>query len=179
MPLKNLGAKAQEDLFQSIRELTRLRAATPALRRGTLIGLLVEDDAYAFARVTDGIASSWCSMARGHRQSCIFRSKHPGFRRYAHGESAGDHTAGGGKPRRSGDRVAAPVRRDLSVSGLRSLSLRYGRHTPELEITRCESRTTSAMHGPAGPEVQKPETSPWAARSKLWFASERGLTRPV
>ena len=47
-------SKAQEDLFQSIRKLTRLRAATPALRRGALTGLLVEDDAYAFARVTDG-----------------------------------------------------------------------------------------------------------------------------
>ena len=90
---ENLGAKAQEDLFQPSWMIC-LRAATPALRRGTLICLPVEDGAYAFARVTDGIASSWCSMARGHRQSCIFRSKHPGFRRYAHGESAGDHTAG-------------------------------------------------------------------------------------
>ena len=47
-------SKAQEDLFQSIRELTHLRAATPALRRDALTGLLLEDDAYAFARVTDG-----------------------------------------------------------------------------------------------------------------------------
>ena len=46
-------SKAQEELFQSIRQLTRLRAATPELRRGALTGLLVEDDAYAFARVTD------------------------------------------------------------------------------------------------------------------------------
>src|ERR1035441_7458052 len=45
-------SKAQEELFQSIRQLTRLRAATPALRQGALTSLLVEDDAYAFARVT-------------------------------------------------------------------------------------------------------------------------------
>ena len=44
----------QEDLFQSVRKLARLRAAAPALRRGVLTSLLVEDDAYAFARVTDG-----------------------------------------------------------------------------------------------------------------------------
>ena len=62
----------REDLFQSVRKLARLRAAAPALRRGVLTSLLVEDDAYAFARVTDGSR-----------------------------------------------------RRDLSVSGLRSLSLRY------------------------------------------------------
>jgi len=43
--------KEQEDLFRSIRNLTRLRAATPALRRGALVQLLVDDDAYAFARV--------------------------------------------------------------------------------------------------------------------------------
>ena len=44
MRLKHLGrAKVQEDLFQSIRKLARLRAATPALRRGELTGLLVED----------------------------------------------------------------------------------------------------------------------------------------
>ena len=55
MPLKRPGrAKVQEDLFPSIRKLARLRAATPALRRGVLMGLLVEDDAYGFARVTDG-----------------------------------------------------------------------------------------------------------------------------
>ena len=47
-------SKAQEDLFHSIRELTHLRAATPALRRDALTGLRLEDDAYAFARVTDG-----------------------------------------------------------------------------------------------------------------------------
>ena len=45
--------KPQEDLFQSVRKLAHLRAATPALRQGALIDLLVEDDAYAFARVTD------------------------------------------------------------------------------------------------------------------------------
>ena len=55
MRLKHPGrAKVPEDLLQSIRKLARLRAATPALRRGALTGLLVEDDAYAFARVTDG-----------------------------------------------------------------------------------------------------------------------------
>jgi hypothetical protein len=53
--LKDQGrGKAQKDLFQSVRGLPRLRAATPALRRGVLTGLLVEDDANAFARVTDG-----------------------------------------------------------------------------------------------------------------------------
>ena len=46
--------EAQEDLFQNARRLTRLRAGTAALRRGALIELLVEDDAYAFARVTAG-----------------------------------------------------------------------------------------------------------------------------
>jgi glycosidase len=42
----------QDDLFQTIRKLARLRAVTPALRQGTLVQLLVDDDAYAFARVT-------------------------------------------------------------------------------------------------------------------------------
>ena len=55
MRLKHPGrAKVQEDLFQSIRKLTRLRVATPALRQCALIDLLVDDNAYAFARVTDG-----------------------------------------------------------------------------------------------------------------------------
>jgi hypothetical protein len=44
----------QEDLFQSVRKLARLRAATTALRRGVLTGPLVEDEAYAFARVAAG-----------------------------------------------------------------------------------------------------------------------------
>ena len=55
MRLKHPGrAKVQEDLFQAICKLAHPRAATPALRRGVLAGLLVEDHAYAFARVTDG-----------------------------------------------------------------------------------------------------------------------------
>ena len=55
MPLKHPGAPRRRRISSSsIRELTHLRAATPALRRGALTGLLVEDDAYAFARVTDG-----------------------------------------------------------------------------------------------------------------------------
>ena len=50
MPLQRPGrAKVQEAPFHSIRKLARLRGATPALRRGVLMGPLVEDDAYAFA----------------------------------------------------------------------------------------------------------------------------------
>jgi len=45
--------KVQEELFQSVRGLLHLRAATPALREGTLVDLLVDDDSYAFARVTN------------------------------------------------------------------------------------------------------------------------------
>ena len=44
----------QEDLVQYVRTLTHLRAATPALRGGALVHLLVEDDAYAFARIGGG-----------------------------------------------------------------------------------------------------------------------------
>jgi glycosidase len=44
----------QEDLVQYVRTLTHLRAATPALRGGALVHLLVEDDAYAFARISGG-----------------------------------------------------------------------------------------------------------------------------
>ena len=46
--------EAQEHLFRAVRELACLRAATPALREGTLIDLLVEDETYAFARISAG-----------------------------------------------------------------------------------------------------------------------------
>ena len=36
------------------RKLARLRKATPALRQGALVDLLVDDDTYAFARVAAG-----------------------------------------------------------------------------------------------------------------------------
>ena len=42
----------QQALFQRVQRLARLRAAAPALRRGSLLDLLVEDDAYAFARLS-------------------------------------------------------------------------------------------------------------------------------
>jgi neopullulanase len=42
----------QQALFQRFQHLARLRAATPPLRRGSLLHLLVEDDAYVFARLT-------------------------------------------------------------------------------------------------------------------------------
>jgi glycosidase len=42
---------AQQDLFEHVRKLLRLRAATPALRQGRLVDLVVDDDVYAFARV--------------------------------------------------------------------------------------------------------------------------------
>ncbi|HEY1338189.1 MAG TPA: alpha-amylase family glycosyl hydrolase [Bryobacteraceae bacterium] len=45
-------AKVQEDLVQAVRKLAHLRAATPALRRGAMIDLMVDDNAYAFARIT-------------------------------------------------------------------------------------------------------------------------------
>ena len=61
-----------------------------------------------------GIGGAACS-ARSIRDS----------ERHAPGESAGNHTSGGGTPRLSGDRVTAPLRRDLLASGLRPLSLRY------------------------------------------------------
>jgi glycosidase len=44
----------QEDLFRFVRKLTHLRAATPALRQGKLVDLLVDDDAYAFTRASAG-----------------------------------------------------------------------------------------------------------------------------
>ena len=42
----------QEGLLQTVRNLTRVRADTAALRQGTLVQLLVDDEAYAFARAT-------------------------------------------------------------------------------------------------------------------------------
>jgi glycosidase len=44
--------ESEQDLFRHFQRLARLRAATPSLRRGSLVELLVEDDAYAFARLT-------------------------------------------------------------------------------------------------------------------------------
>ena len=46
--------RAQQDLFQHVQAVAHLRAVTPALRMGALVDLLVDDDAYAFARVTAG-----------------------------------------------------------------------------------------------------------------------------
>jgi neopullulanase len=43
---------AQQSLFDSLRRATHLRAALEPLRRGAQVDLLVEDDVYAFARVT-------------------------------------------------------------------------------------------------------------------------------
>jgi glycosidase len=50
----------QETLFQRFQRLAHLRGTTPPLRRGSLLELLVEDDAYAFARLTltDNAAAS-------------------------------------------------------------------------------------------------------------------------
>ena len=42
----------QQKLFAQLQALTRLRARSVALRRGQMVNLLVEDRAYAFARVT-------------------------------------------------------------------------------------------------------------------------------
>jgi len=42
----------QQKLFTQLQALTRLRARSVALRRGRMVNLLVEDRAYAFARVT-------------------------------------------------------------------------------------------------------------------------------
>ena len=42
----------QQKLFTQLQALTRLRAGSEALRRGKMVNLLVEDHAYAFARVT-------------------------------------------------------------------------------------------------------------------------------
>jgi glycosidase len=42
----------QQNLLTQVQRLTRLRAASAALRRGRMVNLLVEDRAYAFARVT-------------------------------------------------------------------------------------------------------------------------------
>ena len=114
MRLKHPGrVKVQEDLFQSIRKLARLRAATPALRRGVLTGLLVEDGAYAFARVTD--ESRVVVVLNGANASAelhvpLEASGIPNGR-----ICWGPHRRGG-TPRRFGDRVAAPLRRDLSVT---------------------------------------------------------------
>lgn len=43
---------AQQDVFEHVRNLLQLRAASPALRQGKLVNLVVDDDVYAFARVT-------------------------------------------------------------------------------------------------------------------------------
>ncbi|MGD0776965.1 MAG: alpha-amylase family glycosyl hydrolase [Candidatus Solibacter sp.] len=42
----------QQKLLAQLQRLTRVRAASVALRRGRMVDLLVEDQAYAFARVT-------------------------------------------------------------------------------------------------------------------------------
>jgi glycosidase len=42
----------QQSLLDQVERLTRLRAGSAALRRGRMVDLLVEDRAYAFARVT-------------------------------------------------------------------------------------------------------------------------------
>jgi glycosidase len=42
----------QQDLLTQLRRLTHLRAGSAALRHGKMVNLLVEDRAYAFARVT-------------------------------------------------------------------------------------------------------------------------------
>ena len=47
-------SKAQEDLFQTVRRLAHLRAAMPALRQGALVHLVLNDEVYAFARVSGG-----------------------------------------------------------------------------------------------------------------------------
>ena len=44
----------QQELWESLRKLTRLRAASDPLRRGSLVDLLVDDNTYAFARVLPG-----------------------------------------------------------------------------------------------------------------------------
>jgi glycosidase len=44
--------RVQEDLYQAVRKLAHIRAATATLRQGALIDLLVDDNAYGFARVT-------------------------------------------------------------------------------------------------------------------------------
>jgi glycosidase len=41
----------EQKLFASLQRLTHVRAGSDALRNGRMIDLLVEDDAYAFARV--------------------------------------------------------------------------------------------------------------------------------
>ena len=46
------GRTADENaVFDHLKNLARLRAATPALRRGRLVNLLAADDAYVYARV--------------------------------------------------------------------------------------------------------------------------------
>jgi glycosidase len=46
--------RTQEDLHRHVQTAANIRAAIPALRVGALVDLLVDDDAYAFARVTAG-----------------------------------------------------------------------------------------------------------------------------
>ena len=45
---------AQQSIFEYFQRLAHLRATLEPLRRGSLVQLLVEDEAYAFARVADG-----------------------------------------------------------------------------------------------------------------------------
>ena len=55
MRLRHPGrAKVQKDLFQAFCKLAHLRAATPALRQRARVDLSVDDESYAFARVSAG-----------------------------------------------------------------------------------------------------------------------------
>ena len=80
-----------------------------------LTGVLVEDDAYAFACVTDGsrvvVVFNGAGAASAELHVPLEASKES--ERHAPGESAGNGTGGGGTPRRVGDQVAADPPRSI------------------------------------------------------------------
>ena len=117
-------AKVQEDLFRAICQLAHPRAATPALRQRARVDLLVDDEKNAFARVSAGSRVAVVFNGAGESAELHVPLEASGIpngtlenlpgphRRWRHAKALW----------RSSCR---PLRRDLSVSGLRSLSLRY------------------------------------------------------
>ena len=87
--------EVRQDLFQSIRTLAHIRAATSALRHGTLVEVLVEDDAYPFARVAGGSRVLVVfNQAKPPANLHIPAGRDRDSERHASGELLGHDTAG-------------------------------------------------------------------------------------
>ena len=57
----------EQELFSHVRSLLVARAASPALRRGGLVNLMVNDDAYVYARGAEGDAPVVICIGKGTR----------------------------------------------------------------------------------------------------------------